>query len=644
MERTGQIGPFKLLRIAGAYWRGDQHRPQLQRVYGTAWSSRTELEAYLWRLEEARKRDHRRLGTDLGLFLFNDQVGAGLPIWGEKGAVLRSIIEGFWKEEHLKAGYQYVYSPHIGLIDLWNTSGHTSFYSENMYSPIEVDGQQFLLKPVNCPFHLQVFKRRVRSYRELPLRYNELGMVYRYEPGGTLHGLLRVRGFTQDDSHIFCRPDQLEAEIDGVLELGLKLWRTLGFHEYQIELAVRDPNNLSKYMGTDAEWAQAEAALEAVLQKHHLPYVRAEGEAVFYAPKIDLHLVDALGRKWQCCTIQVDFNMPEGFDLHYIGEDGAQHRPFMVHRALLGSLERFIGVMIEHYAGAFPVWLAPVQAIVLPIADRHNEYAAARPGAAAGGRATGGAGRPLGAGQRQDPRRPATEDPLHAGRRGPGSGGRGGCGALRSGENLGALPLADIISRITQEDRERSEHSEQDTRRILLRENRGPSGRPRDATLSARPRRTPRWPLFCATTARAGSAMARARSVRGRGGAAEARATTSSPDDVFYSRGLRAPCPRAPLLAQAGQGGEAPRMKKTVAHPWDACAGRARRPRGGGPRAKTSGPLAPSQRCGAPRIIVTLAGRPGSGQAGPRARARTIRFRRCSPIQFRFFGWSTAPR
>jgi threonyl-tRNA synthetase len=376
VARTGDIGPFKLLRIAGAYWRGDEKRPQLQRIYGTAWPTQQELDAYLWRLEEARRRDHRRLGTDLGLFIFSEQVGAGLPIWAENGSIMRSVIEEFWKEEHRKAGYQYVYSPHIGLLDLWRTSGHLSFYRENMYSPIQVDELQFMLKPMNCPFHIQVYKRRVRSYRELPVRYNELGTVYRYEPGGTLHGLLRVRGFTQDDSHIFCRPDQLEAEINGVLDLGLRLWRTLGFHEYQIELAVRDPNNLDKYMGTDEEWAQAEAALEHALVAHGLPYRRAEGEAVFYAPKIDIHLVDALGRKWQCSTIQVDFNLPERFDLTYIAEDGRQHRPFMVHRALLGSLERFFGLLIEHYAGAFPVWLAPVQAIVLPIADRHNQYAA----------------------------------------------------------------------------------------------------------------------------------------------------------------------------------------------------------------------------------------------------------------------------
>ncbi|HEU5314883.1 MAG TPA: threonine--tRNA ligase, partial [Chloroflexota bacterium] len=375
VAKAGEIGAFKLLRIAGAYWRGDEKRPQLQRIYGTAWASQADLDDYLQKQEEARRRDHRRLGTDLGLFLISDQVGAGLPIWGESGAVLRSVVEDFWKAEHLKRGYQYVYSPQIGLEDLWNTSGHLGYYADKMYAPVHMDEQQFYLKPVNCPFHIQVFKRRVRSYRELPVRYNELGTVYRYESAGTLHGLLRVRGFTQDDSHIFCTPEQLDDEITGVLELALTLWRTLGFHEYQIELAVRDPNNLDKYLGTDEEWARAEAALEKALVAHGLAYTRAEGEAVFYAPKIDVHLVDALGRKWQCSTIQVDFNLPERFDLSYIGEDGTQHRPFMVHRALLGSLERFFGLLIEHYAGAFPVWLAPVQATVLPIADRHNDYA-----------------------------------------------------------------------------------------------------------------------------------------------------------------------------------------------------------------------------------------------------------------------------
>ena len=372
---TRHVGAIKLLRVAGAYWRGDEKRAQLQRIYGTAWPTQADLDAYLWRQEEARKRDHRRLGTDLGLFQFSDQVGAGLPIWGEDGALLRSIVEDFWKVEHRAAGYQYVYSPQIGLTDLWHTSGHMSFYRENMYAPIKMDEQEFMLKPMNCPFHLQVYKRRTRSYRELPLRFNELGTVYRYEPAGTLHGLLRTRGFTQDDSHIFCRPDQLGAEVNSVLDLGLKLWKTFGFHEYHIELAVRDPANLGKYLGEDERWVQAEAVLKDALESHGLPYVRAEGEAVFYGPKIDLKLVDALGRKWQCTTIQIDFNFPERFDLTYIGDDGAQHRPFMVHRALLGSLERFIGVLVENYGGAFPTWLAPTQALVLPVADRHNPYA-----------------------------------------------------------------------------------------------------------------------------------------------------------------------------------------------------------------------------------------------------------------------------
>jgi threonyl-tRNA synthetase len=348
-----------------------------------------------------------------------------------------------------------VYSPQIGLADLWNTSGHLRYYAEMMYSPIQVDEQRFYLKPVNCPFHLQIFKRRVRSYRELPLRFNELGTVYRYEPAGTLHGLLRVRGFTQDDSHIFCRPDQLEDEINGVLDLALTLWRTLGFHEYQIELAVRDPNNLEKYMGTDEQWAQAEAALEHALVAHNLPYTRAEGEAVFYAPKIDVHLVDALGRKWQCSTIQVDFNMPNGFDLNYVGEDGHQHRPFMVHRALLGSLERFMGVLIEHYAGAFPVWLAPVQAIVLPIADRHNDYAASvtQQLREADIRADLDERSERVNAKIRDAQLQKIPYMLVVGDREQEQGAV--AVRLRSGENLGAQPLADVTARILQENAER---------------------------------------------------------------------------------------------------------------------------------------------------------------------------------------------
>jgi len=454
--RSGEIGAFKLQRIAGAYWRGDEKRPQLQRIYGTAWPTQAELDDYLNRQEEARRRDHRRLGTDLGLFLISDQVGAGLPIWGEHGALLRQIVEDFWKAEHRTAGYQYVYSPHIGLIGLWETSGHLSFYRENMYSPIEVDEQKFMLKPMNCPFHLQVFKRRVRSYRELPLRFNELGQVYRYEPGGTLHGLLRVRGFTQDDSHIFCRPDQLDAEVNGVLDLGLKLWRTLGFHEYQIELSVRDPNNLEKYMGEDERWVQSEAVLQRALEAHNLPFRRAEGEAVFYGPKIDIHLVDALGRKWQCSTIQVDFNMPERFDLTYIGEDGIQHRPYMVHRALLGSLERFFGVLIEHYAGAFPVWLAPVQAIVLPIADRHNAYATQVHDqlAGAGVRADLDVRSERVNAKIRDAQLQKIPYMLVVGDREAEAG--AAAVRLRSGENLGAIPIGDIVARIASETESRS--------------------------------------------------------------------------------------------------------------------------------------------------------------------------------------------
>ena len=445
---TGDIGAVKLLQIAGAYWRGDEKRPQLQRIYGTAWPTQEELDAYLWRLEEAKKRDHRRLGTDLGFFLFSDQVGAGLPIWGENGALFRSIIEDFWKEIHREAGYQYVYSPQIGLIDLWHTSGHLSFYKDNMYAPIDMDTQKFMLKPMNCPFHVQVFKRRRRSYRELPVRYNELGTVYRYEPAGTLQGLLRVRGFTQDDSHIFCRPDQLESEITGVLELGLRLWRTLGFSEFKIELAVRDPNNLSKYMGSDEEWAQAEAALEKALIAHDLPYKRAEGEAVFYAPKIDIHMVDALGRTWQCCTIQVDFNLPERFELTYDAEDGRQHRPFMIHRALFGSLERFFGLLIEHYAGAFPAWIAPVQAIVLPIADRHNDYAGQvfQQLKERGIRAQLDDRSERVNAKIRDAQLQKIPYMLVVGDREAEA--NAAAVRLRTGENLGALPVADIVSRI----------------------------------------------------------------------------------------------------------------------------------------------------------------------------------------------------
>lgn len=377
LEHTGQIpaDAFKLLRVAGAYWRGDEHRPQLQRIYGTVWLTRQELEAYLTRLEEIERRDHRRLGRELDLFSVDPNLGAGLVLWHPRGAMIRYLVEEFWRQEHLKWGYELVFSPHIGRSWLWEKSGHLRFYRENMYAPLEIDEQEFYLKPMNCPFHISIYRSRVRSYRELPLRWAELGTVYRYERGGVLHGLLRVRGFTQDDAHIFCRPDQIEDEVLRCLDFCLHLWRAFGFHEYEIDLSVRDPAHPEKYAGSDEAWQQAEQALSQALEARHLPYRRAEGEAVFYGPKIDWKIRDALGRTWQCTTIQFDFNLPERFDISYIGEDGREHRPYMVHRALLGSMERFLGLLIEHYAGAFPVWLSPVQVALIPITDAQMPYA-----------------------------------------------------------------------------------------------------------------------------------------------------------------------------------------------------------------------------------------------------------------------------
>ena len=377
LEHTGQIPPdgFKLLSIAGAYWRGDERQPMLQRIYGTVWPSHEALEAYLQRQEEIEKRDHRRLGKELDLFSIHPELGAGLILWHPKGGLIRAIAEDFWHQEHLKWGYDLVYSPHIGRAWLWGTSGHLDFYRENMYSPLDIEGQEYYLKPMNCPFHIMIYKSRRRSYRELPLRWAELGTVYRYERSGVLHGLLRVRGFTQDDAHIFCRPDQIEDEILGCLDLTLHLLSSFGFREYEVALSVRDPEHKEKYIGDDAMWEEAEGSLLKALERRGLPYTRMEGEAVFYGPKIDIHIKDVLGRLWQLTTIQFDFNLPERFDMAFVGEDGREHRPYMVHRALLGSMERFFGILIEHYGGAFPVWLAPVQAVLIPIADRHNEYA-----------------------------------------------------------------------------------------------------------------------------------------------------------------------------------------------------------------------------------------------------------------------------
>ncbi len=372
---TGRIKAVKLLKVAGAYWRGDEHNQMLQRIYGTSWPSEEMLQAYLHKLEEARKRDHRVLGRQLDLFSINEMVGPGLVLWHPKGAMIRHAIETFWREEHLRRGYQFVYTPHVGRIQLWETSGHLGWYKENMFAAMEMEGQDYMVKPMNCPFHIQVYQSKLRSYRELPVRLFELGTVYRYERGGVLHGLLRVRGLTQDDAHIFCRADQIKDEVEGVLDLVFYMMRCFGFEQYKIDLSLRDPKDRAKYIGSDEVWDQAEQALEATLQRMELPYHRAAGEASFYGPKIDIKLVDAIGREWQVPTIQLDFQLPERFDLTYMGEDGQRHRTVMIHRAVLGSIERFFGILIEHYAGAFPVWLAPVQARVMTITDRQREYA-----------------------------------------------------------------------------------------------------------------------------------------------------------------------------------------------------------------------------------------------------------------------------
>ncbi len=369
---TGEVGAVKLLNVAGAYWRGDEKRPMLQRIYGTAWRNEQELAAHLHKLEEAERRDHRRLGKELDLFSIHEEAGAGLIYWHPKGGLMRVIAENYWRDAHLAGGYDIVFSPHIGRAWLWETSGHLGFYKESMYPAIEMDNQEFYVKPMNCPFHIMMYKTRRHSYRELPLRWAELGTVYRYERSGTLHGLLRVRGFTQDDAHLFCRPDQMHAEVVRVVDFSLQVLQAFGFHEYEIYVSTRP----EKAVGEAAQWEAAETALKAALDERGLPYKVDVGGGAFYGPKIDMKIKDSLGRAWQCTTIQFDFNMPERFDMTFVGEDGKDHRPYMIHRALLGSMERFFGCLIEHYAGAFPLWIAPVQAEIIPISDvKHMEYA-----------------------------------------------------------------------------------------------------------------------------------------------------------------------------------------------------------------------------------------------------------------------------
>lgn len=371
LPSTGWIKAFKLTGTAGAYWRGSEKNKMLCRIYGTAFPTKEALKEHLDMLEEAKRRDHRRLGRELDLFSIDDDIGPGLVLWHPKGAMVRGLIEDFWKSEHLKGGYHMLYSPHVAKIDLWGKSGHLDFYRENMFSPMDLDGQEYVAKPMNCPFHIKVFQSHVRSYRELPIRYAELGTVYRYERSGVLHGLLRVRGFTQDDAHIFCRLDQLESEIESILDFTLYILRSFGFNEFDIYLSTRP----EKYVGSLENWEKAEGTLRSALEKMDEGFTVDPGEGVFYGPKIDVKIKDSLGRSWQCSTIQVDFNLPERFDVSYRESDGTHRQPIMIHRALMGSLERFFGCLVEHYAGAFPLWLAPVQARLLTVTGRSDEYA-----------------------------------------------------------------------------------------------------------------------------------------------------------------------------------------------------------------------------------------------------------------------------
>jgi threonyl-tRNA synthetase len=372
---TRRIQAFKLMNVAGAYWKGQEGNPQMQRIYGACFVEPKELEEYLHKLEEAKRRDHRKLGAELDLFSIQDEAGPGLIFWHPKGGIIRRQMEDWLRAELIRRGYDLVFTPHIMRLDLWKTSGHADFYRENMFGSMEVEKAEYQLKPMNCPGHILIYKSRLRSYRELPVRLAELGTVYRYERSGVLHGLLRVRGFTQDDAHIFCMPEQIEKEVQDCVEFAWEVLRVFGFDRYEVELSARDASRPGDYAGTVEEWERAEGALINTLNRMNVPYKYMPGEAVFYGPKIDVKLVDAIGRPWQLTTVQFDFNLPRRFDLEYVGEDGSRHQPLMVHRALWGSVERFFGVLIEHYAGAFPVWLAPVQATVLPVSSKFIEYA-----------------------------------------------------------------------------------------------------------------------------------------------------------------------------------------------------------------------------------------------------------------------------
>jgi threonyl-tRNA synthetase len=374
IENTGIIDNFKLTHIAGAYWRGDEKRPQLQRIYGLAFNTKKELDAYIKQQEEAALRDHRKLGAELDLFSINDDIGPGLTLWHPKGGMLRKTVEDWIRNENVRRGYDTVYSPHIARLHLWQKSGHANFYGENMFCPIEVDEQQYQLKPMNCPFHIAIYAEKLRSYRDLPLRLAELGTVYRYERSGVLHGLLRVRGFTQDDAHIFCTPEQMDGEVQACFDFAKHIYKTFGFNDFKVELSTWDEKTPQNYAGSAENWHSAQASLERVLNNNGIPFTSHIGEAAFYGPKIDIKLIDAIGRPWQLTTIQFDFNLPERFDLTYVAPEG-RRRPLMVHRALLGSIERFLGILIEHYAGWFPLWLAPVQVKLLTLTDAQLPFA-----------------------------------------------------------------------------------------------------------------------------------------------------------------------------------------------------------------------------------------------------------------------------
>jgi len=454
VENTGQIGPFKLMRVAGAYWRGDEHRPMLQRIYGTAWFTQEELDQYLWRLEEAQKRDHRKLGRELKLFIISDEVPAGVPLFLPNGETLRHQMESYVRETQEKYGYQHVWTSHLGKVKLYKTSKHWYNYRQDMFPVMQ--GEQelseddaYVLKPMNCPHHITLYKSQMHSYRELPIRYAEFATLYRYEKAGVLTGLARVRSLTQDDAHVFMRPDQIQEEFDRAVNLTQEVFNTYGLTDYWIRLSLRDPQKKEEYVGSDEAWEQAESSLRNALENRNIEYQEAIGEAAFYGPKMDFMVRDALGREWQCSTIQLDFVQPENFQLEYIGEDGQPHRPVMIHRAVTGSTERFMAMLIEHYAGAFPVWLAPVQAMIIPIADRHQEYASKVLEAlkAAGVRAEVDTRSERMNAKVRDAQLQKIPYMLVVGDKEAAN--NAVAVRLRTNENLGATPLADFIERIT---------------------------------------------------------------------------------------------------------------------------------------------------------------------------------------------------